>query len=222
MLDHNRIRDISPEVLDDNGRMRILPAAYWETTTPKERGLFGHLNGIYSFPTTELVEFLRERFGDMPAIEIGSGNGVLAAELGIPATDNRMQERDPWKTHYERCGQPIVPYGTNVKRRDALAAVRHHKPFTVVACWVTHKYDIARHAAGGNVLGVDEEKVLAGCGQYIVVGNERTHAGKVIWNRPHDIIYPPWVFSRALNGQRDFIATWNGAKLTDQRWRRGR
>jgi hypothetical protein len=29
--------DISPDVLDDHGRIRVLPAAFWATTTAAER-----------------------------------------------------------------------------------------------------------------------------------------------------------------------------------------
>jgi hypothetical protein len=64
--------------------------------------------------------------------------------------------------------------------------------------------------AGGNEVGVDEPDVLRHCETYVVVGNEGVHQGKEIWNRPHQIEYPPYVYSRAQNGTRDFIAVWPG------------
>src|SRR5688572_18599020 len=99
------IRDISADALDENGRIRVLPAAYWETTTPQERALFGHKHGLYSFPTVELVEWLRGFIGDGSAIEIGAGHGVLAETLDIPATDNRMQEKEPYRSVYRTAMQ---------------------------------------------------------------------------------------------------------------------
>ena len=86
-----RTRDISADVLDGSGRLRILPAAYWATTTPPERGLFCVRHGVYCLVTEELVAYLREAIAGRSAIEIGAGNGVLAEALGIPATDNFMQ-----------------------------------------------------------------------------------------------------------------------------------
>lgn len=210
VLDPTSIRDIAPEVLDDRGCLRVLSAAYWVTTTPDERALFGHRHGLYSFPTVELVEHLRGIIGGRSAIEIGAGHGVLAEALGIPATDNRMQEWPKYRAIYAVTGQPAVPYGPNVVDCHASRAVRRYKPQVVVGCWVTHLYDPARYEAGGNEVGVDEEDILRHCETYVVVGNEKVHAGKKVWNRPHKVEYPPFVYSRAHNGTRDFIATWRG------------
>lgn len=211
-LDPDKIRDIADEVLDEAGRMRVLPAEYWATTTPEERALFGHRNGIYSFPTVELVEHLREFIGARTAIEIGAGHGVLAEALGIPATDNRQQEWEKYRLILAATKQPPVRYGPNVIDCHASRAVRRFKPAVVIGCWVTHKYDPKRHEAGGNEVGIDEEDILRNCAVYVVVGNEAVHAGKKIWTRKHEIVYPPFVYSRATNGTRDFIATWRGLK----------
>lgn len=210
VLEPQKIRDISADVLDTSGRLRVLPAAYWATTTLEERALFGHQRGLYSFPTVELVEYLRGIIDGRSAIEIGAGHGVLAEALDIPATDNRMQEWEKYRFIYGVTGQPPVPYGPNVIDCHASRAVRRYKPQVVIGCWVTHKYDKARHAAGGNEIGVDEEDILRYCETYVVVGNKVVHEGKKIWNRRHDIEYPPFIYSRAHNGRRDFIATWPG------------
>lgn len=210
VLDPKSIRDLAPEALGPDGRLRVLPAAFWAATTPAERALFGHRYGLYSFPTTELVEHLRTLIGGRPAIEIGAGHGVLAEALGIPATDSRMQDQPHYRAHYAALGQPTVPYGPNVIDCHASRAVRRYRPAVVVGCWVTHKYDPRRHAAGGNEVGIDEPDILANCALYVVVGNEQVHAGKAIWARRHSITFPDFVYSRAQNGSRDFIATWPG------------
>lgn len=207
-LDTSRIRDISPEVLDKHGRLRVLPSAYWASITQDERALFGNRYGLYSFPTVELVEYLRGVIAGRSAIEIGAGHGVLAEALGVTATDSRQQEDDYWRTVLTRMRQPPVPYGPNVIKCHASRAVRQFKPEVVVACWVTHKYDPQRHEAGGNVEGIDELDVLRHCDTYVFIGNEKVHQHSRLWSRPHTIEYPPYVYSRSRNGTRDFVAVW--------------
>lgn len=210
-LDPSKIRDISPDVLDEHGRLRVLPAAYWATTTPAERLLFGALHGIYSFPTVELVERLQQIINGRSAIEIGAGHGVLAEALGIPATDSREQERPEWRALIALQGQQPVPYGDNVQQMHASRAVRRHKPDVVIGCWVTQKWDPSRPIRESKPDGVDEEDILRNCATYVLVGNEKIHRQKHIWSRPHTIEHPPYVYSRAMNGTRDFIATWQGS-----------
>lgn len=208
-LDPSKIRDISPEALDGDGRLKVLPAAYWAGTTPDERALFGVNHGLYSFPTVELVEHLREVIGDRKAIEIGAGHGVLADALGIVATDNFQQRMPKYRAHYEQAlRQPIVSYGPNVEDLDAKQAVRRYRPQVVIGCWVTHKYDPKRHFAGGNEIGVDENELLRQVETYVVVGNQKVHRHKAIWAVPHEIEHPDWVYSRAWNGTPDFVARW--------------
>lgn len=208
----DEIRDISPLVLDENGRMRVLPAAFWAGTTTAERALFGHKNGLYGFPTTELVEWLRRRIGGRPALEIGAGHGVLAEALGIRATDSFQQLRPEYRALYEAAKQPIVPYGPNVEAQEALMAVRKYKPDVVIGSWITHKYTSARHRAGGNEAGVDEAALLRRVQEYIVIGNARVHKNKAIWHLPHVRHHFDFVYSRASNGTPDFVAVWNGEK----------
>lgn len=203
-------RDLAGDVLGPDGRMRVLPAAYWAGTTPAERALFGLLHGVYSFPTVELVAHLREFVAGRRAIEIGSGHGVLADALGIPGTDSYQQDEDKYAAYYALHGVPAVRYGPAVQKLTASRAITRHRPKVVIGCWVTHRYSLSRHGAGGNEAGVDEEAVLYGCEAYVFVGNEQVHAGKKIWDRPHTITYPDWLYSRATNGTRDFIAVWPG------------
>jgi hypothetical protein len=208
VLNPRDVRDISPDVLDADGRLKVMPAAYYKALDPNARALFGHRRGVYSLPTVELVEFLRRFIGTRSAIEIGSGNGVLAQELNIPATDSRMQEDPAIAAHYALSGQPVVTYGPNVEKLDGHAAVAKYRPQVVISCWVTHKYDERRHEAGGNMFGIDEEALIARCESYVVVGNRSPHRGKSIWALPHVSIEPDWLFSRSVSGLPDFIAVW--------------
>jgi hypothetical protein len=207
LIDAAKTRDIAPDVLDENGRLRVMPASYWEATTACERGRFGVAHGLYHFPTVELVEYLRGVIGGRRAIEIGSGSGVLADALGIPATDNRMQEWPNIKRAYLLTQQPVVQYGPNVDALDALVAIKRFKPQVVIAAWVTHKFDAKAPELEGNMYGIDERKVVQAA-EYVFVGNEHVHRNKPIWALPHTKERPPGVFSRAINGSPDFVARW--------------
>ncbi|CAN7761249.1 hypothetical protein LJR039_007111 [Pseudorhodoferax sp. LjRoot39] len=208
-LDPSTTRDISPFMLDARGRARVVPASTLASTTPEERLLFGVRHGLYSFPTEELCSHLRERIAGRRAIEIGAGNGVLAEALGIPATDNRQQDQAEVKAYYQRLGQPTVPYGDNVEMLDAAAAIAKYKPDVVIGCWVTHRFDPRSPERGGSTTGVDEEAIVAGCDEYIFIGNQQVHAPKPIWMLPHECETPDWIYSRAMNGTPDFIAVWS-------------
>ncbi|MFT3815846.1 MAG: hypothetical protein QM740_21180 [Acidovorax sp.] len=208
VIDPAAVRDLSDLLLDAHGHVRVVPARVLERTTAQERMALGVRRGLYSFPTTELCSFLRERIGSRSAIEIGAGHGVLARALAIPATDNRQQEDPAIKAHYAALRQPTVSYGENVEKLEAQAAVEKYRPQVVIACWVTHRFDAQRPDAGGSESGVDEAAIIASCDEYIFIGNERVHAAKPIWALPHEKLTPPWLYSRAVNGSPDFIAIW--------------
>lgn len=209
ILDPRGARDLSSLLLDAQGNLRPVPAQQLAQTTPAERSIFCVQQGLYGLLTVELLEYLEKAIGGRKAIEIGAGHGRLAHHLGIPATDNRQQERPEIRAIYEALRQPVVRYGDNVEPLDAATAVRKHRPQVVVASWVTHRYAPHRHEAGGNQDGVDEEDVLANCDTYIFIGNEQVHAKKSLWSQPHTKVHAPWLFSRAGNGSPDFIAVWN-------------
>jgi hypothetical protein len=211
-LDPGRVRDISGNLLDAHGRLQVVPGAVLAETSAEERMMFGVRRGVYGLPTTELCDFLRDRIGGRTAIEIGAGTGVLARTLGIVATDNRQQEDAAVRTYYRSLGQPTVPYGPNVEKLDAHHAVAQHGPQVVIACWVTHRFDPMAPHAGGSETGVDEAAIIASCEEYIFVGNEHVHRNKPIWKLPHEKLTPAWLYSRAINGTRDFIGIWPGGR----------
>lgn len=207
VFDPRKIRDITPEVMED-GKMKVLPASYWKTTTKEDRGLFGHRHAVYGFPTVELIDFVKDFTGDRSVIEIGSGTGFLADALGIQGTDSYMQDNPLVQALYGSTGQPTIKYGKNVVNLNAQEAVKVYKPQVVVAQWVTHLYREDRHQAGGNMFGVNEEELLDSVDAYIFIGNEQVHAGKSIWTRPHMKLTPDWLYSRAQNPTKNFIAIW--------------
>jgi hypothetical protein len=205
-------RDLAPDILDASGRLKIMPASYYESTTPQERIAFCVKHGVYNLPTHEQVDALRDIIGSKRTIEIGSGNGVLAKELGIPATDNFMQERKDVLDILDGHGQMPVPYGPNVERIDGVAALGKYHPHTILACWLTHLYRPKHHARGGNVLAPDEKALLKGCSMFVMVGNTHTHRNHPFLNIPHKRITAEWLYSRAIEGT-NFIGIWKGRKF---------
>ena len=208
VIDPRDVRDLAPDVLSSNGIPRVMPAAYYKKTSLYERAVFGNRQGLYGFPTTELVDWLRVAIGGRTAIEIGAGHGVLAEALCIPATDSKLQDDPEIAALYSGMGQSVVTYGNNVEKLEAEQAVTMYRPDVVIASWVTHMYLESRHGAGGNMFGVMEENIISACQSYIFIGNRKVHAQKSIWALPHRIIEPDWLFSRASNGSPDFIAVW--------------
>ncbi|MCC5612034.1 hypothetical protein LC612_36205 [Nostoc sp. CHAB 5834] len=208
VIDKRDVTDLSPLLLDATGNLKVVDSRVLQGTSLTDRVAFGVVNGLYLLPTTELIAALKLAIEGRSAIEIGSGGGLLAQSLGIPATDNKMQDWPHIRALYESMGQKAVPYGKNVEELDAVAAVRKYRPQVVIASWVTHKYDPNRQQAGGNEYGVIEEDILGACETYIFIGNRKVHAHKSIWARPHTLIEPPWLYSRAFNGTPDFIAIW--------------
>lgn len=209
VIDPNQTRDLAPDALDDAGRLKVLPSAFWAETTLPERAMFGVRHGLYSFPTTELVEHLGNVINGRPAIEIGAGHGVLAEALGIRATDSFQQLNPKYRRVYEAAKQAIVPYGPNVLKYDARDAIEHFEPEVVIGCWVSHRYSPDRHWDAGNEDGVDEEEILRKVATYVAVGNQHVHRGKAIWSQPHELSFPAWVWSRAMSGTPDFVARWD-------------
>ena len=206
LLDPHTTRDLAPELLNADGRMIVRPAAWWAGTTVEERALFGHVHGIYSFPTSELVAWLHDAIGGRPAIEVGAGHGVLAEALGIPATDSKMQDDPAIRRQYAAAQQPTVRYGPNVERLEARAAIKRHKPRVAIGCWLTHRYNPRQHDRGGNMYGPDLGALINNVETFIFIGNAHTHRLSPIWQRKPVIHTPPWLYSRAASGGPDLIA----------------
>jgi hypothetical protein len=200
-----------PDLLEENGRLKLLPATFYDTISRDALRLWCHRYARYGLPTVELVEWLQKRLHGRFAIEIGAGSGDLACRLGIPATDNRMQEWPGIQLHYQMTGQPTIQYPDFVQNLDALAAIAEHQPDVVVASWVTEWIDpnLPPPSGGGNIWGVKEDEILAtGC-TYILIGNLAVHGSKKIMALPHQELELPFLRSRAMHPKLDRIWIWN-------------
>lgn len=199
-----------PDLLDGDGFLKILHDEEYDHIPPGALRLWCHKYARYGLPTVELLCWLKERIVGRKAIEIGAGSGDLARALGIPATDNRMQEWPEIRWHYELTGQPVIHYPDFVQNLDALDAVRQYQPEVVVASWVTEWIDpnLPPPEHGGNAWGVKEDEILAmGC-DYILIGNQKIHGSKKIIAEPHEEFVLPFLRSRATYPALDRVWVW--------------
>ncbi|ECZ5235251.1 hypothetical protein AH156_19865 [Salmonella enterica subsp. enterica serovar Enteritidis] len=210
--------DITPiddaDLFDADGTLKAMPAAFWEATTLGQRVLFGHEHGIYSFPTLEGVEFIRQAIAgrENQTIEIGAGMGQWSKALGIRATDSYLQRRPDIAKQYADAGQKPAPYGTHVRKYEAMKAVREFRPKVVVASWCTQKFRADRFCMRGNVDGVDELRLLTYVDEYIFIGSTASHGDKMILedlatgalSHRCEGMMSTHVYSRAQQG-KDFI-----------------
>ncbi len=215
-LNTTGLNDLSPELIMENGKLKLLHANdYYEMHWDEVRA-FCHFQGRYGLPTVEVVEYLKDIIDGRTAIEIGSGHGDLGFHLGIPMTDSKIQSKPDIQKEYEKMKQPIIKYPEDVEELEARAAVKKYKPKVVVASWVTNKFK-AKSDVKGFTYGVDEEQIINAVETYILVGNLEVHGHKAIMNRRHIQIAQPWIISRSIAPQMNRIFIWNNEKRINER-----
>jgi hypothetical protein len=210
--------DIKPleELMIHDGKIVPVPFSMIKNIPQEAISLFCHKHALYQFPTTELIDFLKNEIGGEHAIEIGAGNGCIGRSVGIIMTDNWMQTWDDIKKVYFISGQPTITYGKDVEDIPALDAIERFKPKVVVSCWVTHKWH--EGMSTGNMYGVEEEKMFdLGVKKYIHVGNVNPttgHTFKPILDKYKvEKLQFPWLVSRSMQRDLNTIYIFNGEKL---------
>ncbi len=202
----------------NDGKLVPPPAAEVAQVSRNELQFFCLTHGIYSLPTAELIEFVSDLIPNKDkAIEIGSGNGTYARNLGIIGTDNFMQHpKNRGKFNnvlsaYEKMGQVPVQYGDDVIELDARDAVRKYKPETVVCAWVTHKFDRSKPEIEGNMFGVDFKWIAARnhVKRIILIGNDFTHSQAPLMKVPHDTHNVEFQYSRSQFPELDRVYVWD-------------
>lgn len=155
------------------GMIRPIPSAEVEKFTFSALRLFLHKYGLYTMPTTELIDYLAGIIKDKSAVEIGAGLGVIGRSLGIPITDNKMQEWPEIKARYDLMRQPTIKYPPDIIEMDALKAISHYKPEIVIGSYITHLWRPGMES--GNQHGVDTLKLIKSVPEYLMIGSFQTH-----------------------------------------------
>lgn len=159
---------------------------------------FMHTEAIYSLPTKEAVEYLDNLIGDETAIGICSGRAIWEKELGMIATDSKIQQYDKNVIeYYNILQQPLIKYPDYVERIDANKAVIKYKPHTVFGSYVTPKKTILN--PNGNGYGPVEEDLMKHCQRYIKIGSVGCHGDYSLCKRPHKRIVIPELITRTFN-----------------------
>ena len=191
----------------DGKDIKILPASVWRSFSKEELKKWMWETGTYVLPTEELIDCLDGLIGQEKTIEIGAGNGWIGRELDIPMTDSYQQQDDEETVLiYDLAGQPRIRYPKDVRKVDAITAVKTFRPHTVLGCYVTHKwrYD----TMSGNNKGIDFQKMMRYCRRFILVGNIETHKDNPLMEETHREIELDGLLTRATDETRNRIFIW--------------
>lgn len=203
---------LDKQLLDSDGLLKAVPAALLHQIRPDHLQIWANKNAVYQFATTELVDFLKSEIKGKQekTIEICAGCGVLSRELGITGTDSYMQQEKRFRKFYETLGQQITKPPEHIKKYEAYAAVRRFRPEIVIGAFVTQHATLDENLRGftGSPFGVREHMILQKVKKYILIGNEQTHAGKLIFQLPHRKLTFPWLISRCNDQSLNRIWIW--------------
>lgn len=199
-------------ILDPQGLVQTVPYSVYKSLDKTHLQVWCNKNGVYTLPTTELIDWIKNRIGGRKAIEICAGTGGIARALEIIATDSYIQTMPEMVAYYKAIGtQPIDP-PSDVYQFEANEAVDTLKPKVVVASYATQKFqegDQNEPKVGSSVYGVDEMAMLPKIETYIFVGNDHSHHDKRINKLPHETHRFPWIVTRTMKQEENFIKIWD-------------
>jgi hypothetical protein len=202
------ITDISSELLQPNGKLKLLESDIYKKYRWDDFRAFCHTHARYGIHTMEQQLFLHYIIKGREAIEIGAGAGDLGYHMRILMTDSKQQDNPQIKAAYAAMRQPTIKYPEDVKKRDALDAVKWYKPQVVIGSWIT-TYAPHEMPYGSNPFGIKENEIIDLVETFILIGNIDTHGDKPIMKIPHEEIYEPWMTSRGKNQENNRIWIWN-------------
>ena len=91
-------------LLDNRGVLKVVGNSAL-SQIPKEHLMQGgNEQGVYTFPTTELIEWLRTQIAGRKCIEICAGFGTIGRALGVTLTDSYMQMTPEMAMVYKMAG----------------------------------------------------------------------------------------------------------------------
>lgn len=198
-------------ILDENKLLKLLPYEVYSKIDISHLQIWANKNGIYTLPTTELIEWIKNKINNRKAIEICSGNGVISRELGIIGTDSFMQTTPEMVAYYSALGQKPIDPPSDIYQFEANEAVDVLKPKVVIASFATQKFIDGDEENGisSSVYGVDELTLLPKIQTYIFIGNDSVHSDKRINQFPHETHRFDWLITRCKDQKGNFIKIWS-------------
>jgi len=91
-------------------------------------------SGIWSVPTSEMVQRMADLCGDRKTLELGAGQGLLYTALRGVGVKVDAVDNESWKVHrqwWARASRGV----TGVQQMEALEALKTLKPSVVVCSW---------------------------------------------------------------------------------------
>lgn len=211
ILPNHNVTYLDKILLNEDGLFNIYPADYLRSINLEHLMVWANKKGFYCLPTTELIDWLRNRIAGRRTIEICAGNGAISRALGIIGTDSYIQTSAAMVTYYTAFGQKPIEPPIDIYKLEANDAVDHFKPKVVVASFATQKYlpgDEGPPVIGSSIYGVDELSLLPKIQTYISIGNDSVHQDKRIRQFPFEIYRFDWLFTRCLNQSLNHICVW--------------
>ncbi len=205
MPDPVAFAELDALLLDDLGYCQVVGAMALLRFPSVQLMAWANLHQIYQYPTTELVDCLREEIDGRVAVEICAGRGPIGRALGIPQTDSYLDAPELRQLLAE-VGRELLPPRDGVVKADALAAVEMFGPRVVVGAWVTELGGPERRSTSPH--GVDEIALTRGIQRYILIGNRKTHGYRRLMYRRHRTIKAPWLISRSQHPDQNRIWIW--------------
>lgn len=188
-----------------NGKLRPMPYAFWKSMSFNTRRLFLHYHAQYFLPTLESILFIDRLISDVPkkdCLEIGAGNGWLGFLLGIRMTDNYNQTKPEIKQMYDNAGQPVIKYGADVEKIEAVDAAKKYLPHTIIGSWITEKGE----PPYGNPYAIDEVEMMRYCKRYVFIGTDIEHRYKTLIRNASGQKYKcPGLISRTKDDDKNTI-----------------
>lgn len=211
-LDPVLMTEVMKMITDENGLVKPVPYDSVKDVGKGNLNIIMQTMGLYTFPTAEVVEFLRGEIDDgdpdyaPDAIEICAGTGWIGRNLDIPITDSHLQEREDIMKAYISNNCMPIKYPKDVEKMDAITAIKHYEPEFVIGSYVTRKWGIGSKKVG-SIYGVDTSWVVNNCHKFFLIGNENVHGGDPIMKRKHETYAPEWLITRG-NTEKARIWVW--------------
>lgn len=216
VMDRVDVSYLDKLLLDENGLLKVVYAIDLMRVPQEHLMQWGNQHGVYTFPTLEMIEWLKDQIRGRSAIEICAGYGAIGRALGIPTTDSYIQTTPEMIALYTKMGQVPIQPPPDVEKLEASEAVEKYKPQVVIAAYATQKYQEGDEGGEGrpkvnsSVYGVDELSILPKLEKYINIGNVLSHGDKRILKQfPNFKRYRvPWLFTRSGSPGGNEIVVW--------------
>ena len=187
-------------------RIKLLPASVYSQIPSQELLIWMQHRQRYCLPTIELINWLKTRIADRPALEIGADHSDLAFYLGIRAIGDCHASFTSYPTVLSPGQIPTRVFASDVHRMDAIQAIYEFRPEIVIGAWIPDKFS---DNFGSKFKHAPNEYQIVQNADYIHIGSEKSHSRSKMLEFPHEALSPPGLVSRtSVNPPDDIVHIW--------------